>query len=41
MMLAGLHLPATVHGHVEYRLWQRRFYPLGVYTEKKRLEKLN
>jgi hypothetical protein len=24
-----------------YRAWQRRFYPFGVYSEKKRLEKLN
>ena len=24
-----------------YRVWQRRFYDLNVWTEKKRLEKLN
>jgi putative transposase len=40
-MLAYLRLPSTVHDHVGYRLWQRRFYPFGVYTEKKRLEKLD
>lgn len=40
-MLALLRLPSTVHDHLDYRLWQRRFYPFGIYTEKKRLEKLN
>ena len=24
-----------------YRVWQRRFYPFNVYSERKRLEKLN
>ena len=24
-----------------YRVWQRRFYPFNVYSEKKRLEKLD
>ena len=40
-MLTRLRLPSTVHDYVEYRLWQRRFYPFGISTEKKRLEKLN
>ncbi|MGH7867595.1 MAG: REP-associated tyrosine transposase [Candidatus Dormibacteraceae bacterium] len=40
-MLVRLRLPSTVHDHVEYRLWQRRFYPFGIHTEKKRVEKLN
>jgi len=40
-MLAYLRLPSTVHDHVDYRLWQRRFYPFGIYTETKRLEKLD
>jgi REP element-mobilizing transposase RayT len=40
-MLSGLRLPATVHSDSRYRVWQRRFYPYGVYSEKKRLEKLN
>ena len=39
-MLAQLRLPRTVHDESRYRLWQRRFYPLNVYSEKKRLEKL-
>lgn len=39
-MLGQLRLPRTVHDESRYRLWQRRFYPLNVYSEKKRLEKL-
>ena len=40
-MLTDLRLPPTVHTDSRYRVWQRRFYPYGVYSEKKRLEKLN
>ncbi len=40
-MLARLRLPPTVHDESYYRVWQRRFYPINVYSEKKRLEKLN
>ena len=40
-MLTGLRLPPTVHSDSRYRVWQRRFYPYGVYSEKKRLEKLS
>jgi len=40
-MLNGLRLPPSVHSDSRYRVWQRRFYPYGVYSEKKRLEKLN
>ena len=40
-MLARLRLPPTVHDESHYRVWQRRFYPFNVYSEKKRLEKLN
>jgi putative transposase len=40
-MLARLRLPASVHDESHHRLWERRFYPLNVYSEKKRLEKLN
>jgi len=40
-MLSQLRLPASVHSEAEYRVWQRRFYPFNVYSEKKRLEKLN
>ena len=40
-MLSSLRLPPTVHSDSYYRVWNRRFYPYGVYSEKKRLEKLN
>jgi hypothetical protein len=40
-MLTGLRLPPTVHRDSRYRVWQRRFYPFNVYSEKKRLEKLS
>jgi len=39
-LLARLRLPPTVHCDSRYRVWQRRFVPFNVYTEKKRLEKL-
>ena len=39
-MLERLRLPPTVHLHGPYRAWQRRFYDLNVWSEKKRLEKL-
>ena len=34
-------LPPSVHSDSRDRVWQRRFYPYSVYSEKKRLEKLN
>jgi len=37
-MLSGPRLPATVHSDSRYRVWERRFYPYGVYSENKRLE---
>jgi len=40
-MLTGLRLPPTVHCDSYYRVWQRRFYPYGVYSEKIRLETLD
>ena len=40
-MLARLRLPPTVHDESHYRLWQRRFYPFNVFTEKKLQEKLD
>ena len=40
-MLERLRLPPTVHDESHYRVWQRRFYPFNVYSEKKRLEKLD
>ncbi|MEE8256340.1 MAG: transposase [Acidobacteriota bacterium] len=40
-MLKKLKLPPSVHLHGPHRVWQRRFYDLNVWSEKKRLEKLN
>jgi len=40
-MLERLTLPPTVHHDGPYRVWQRRFYDLNVWSEKKRREKLN
>ena len=34
-MLTGLRLPPTVHSDCRYRVWQRRFYPFNVSSEKK------
>jgi hypothetical protein len=40
-MLARLALPPTVHDESHHRVWERRFYPYGIYTEKKQLENLD
>jgi REP element-mobilizing transposase RayT len=40
-ILEGLNLPPSVHHHAHYLVWQRRFYDMNVWSEKKRLEKLN
>jgi putative transposase len=40
-MLTRLKLPPTVHDEAHYRVWQRRFYDPNVWSDKKRLEKLN
>ena len=40
-MLTWLRLPSTVHSDSHYRVWQRRFVPFNVYTQKKRIEKLD
>jgi putative transposase len=40
-MLAAVTLPASVHLHGPHRVWQRRFYDLNVWSDKKRLEKLS
>ena len=40
-MLKRLELPPSVHHHAHYRVWQRRFYDMNIWSEKKRLEKLN
>lgn len=39
--LARLQLPSTVHHQSHFRLWQRRFYPFNIFTEKKFQEKLD
>ncbi len=39
-MLARFRLPETVHDQAAYRVWQRRYYAMNIFTEKKRLEKL-
>lgn len=40
-MLARFRLPETVHDEAHYRVWQRRYYAMNIFTAKKRLEKLN
>jgi putative transposase len=40
-MLERLKLPATVHDEATYRVWQRRFYDMNIWSDQKRLEKLN
>ena len=40
-LLDRLRLPPTVHDGSSYRLWQRRYVPFNVFTEKKRIEQLN
>jgi len=40
-LLARLRLPPTVHSDSYYRLWQRRYVPFNVFTEKKQREKLD
>lgn len=39
-MLEKIVLPVTVHDQSTYRVWQRRFYDFNVWSESKRLEKL-
>ena len=39
-MLDRIALPDTVHDESTYRVWQRRFYDFNVWSESKRLEKL-
>jgi putative transposase len=41
LALRAFSLPPTVHDHAHFRVWQRRYIPFNVYTEKKRLEKLD
>lgn len=40
-MLDRLTLPPSVHLHGPHRVWQRRFYDMNIWSEKKRVEKLN
>ena len=40
-MLERIQLPSTVHSHAHCRVWQRRFYDMNIWSEKKRFEKLN
>jgi putative transposase len=40
-LLARLRLPPTVHSDPYHRLWQRRYVPFNVFTEKKYMEKLD
>lgn len=40
-MLQRFKLPDTVHDHAKYRVWQRRFFDMNIWSEKKRLEKLD
>ena len=40
-MLSRIALPPTVHDESHHRVWQRRFYPYGIYSGKKEREKLD
>jgi putative transposase len=40
-MLARVTLPATVHHHAHFRVWQRKGYDMNIWTVKKLQEKLN
>jgi putative transposase len=40
-MLRAFTLPATVHHHAHRRVWQRRFYDMNIWSDKKVSEKLD
>src|SRR5690242_14870238 len=40
-MLARFSLPSTVHDEANCRVWQRRFYDMNIWSERKQLEKLH
>jgi putative transposase len=40
-MLTRLQLPPTVHSDAHHRVWQRRYVPFNVFSEKKHMEKLD
>ncbi len=35
-MLDRVKLPATVHDHADFRVWQRKFYDMNIWSEKKK-----
>ena len=39
-MLKRFELPATVHHHAHYRVWNRRGYDMNIWSEKKQNEKI-
>jgi putative transposase len=40
-ILKQFELPPTVHHHAHYRVWNRRGYDMNIWSEKKRIEKIN
>ena len=40
-MLTRLQLPPSVHNDAHHRVWQRRYVPFDVFSEKKHMEKLD
>ena len=40
-MLARVTLPPGVHDHAHFRVWQRRFYDMNIWSPEKRDDKLN
>jgi hypothetical protein len=40
-MLKQFELPPTVHHNAHYRVWQKRGYDMNIWSEKKRIEKIN
>jgi putative transposase len=39
--LSRFRLPPSYHGHAKCRVWQKRSFDMNIYSEKKRLEKLD
>ena len=40
-MLKQFELPPTVHHYAQYRVWNRRGYDMNIWSEKKRIEKVD
>jgi putative transposase len=40
-LLKQFELPPTVHHHAHYRVWQKRGYDMNIWSEKKRMEKID